>query len=134
MRRKFAILAVTMAVAASAGASRAQTVAEFYIGKDIRVLIGGDVGGTYGLYAQLASRHMRKHIPGQPNLALQTMPGAGGITALNHSYNVAPKDGTLMHLLHAEVLFETLLTKGVRFKARDYTSGSVASPTRILLA
>ena len=48
------------------------------------------------------------------------MPGAGGITAMNHSYNVAPKDGTLMHLVHAEVLFETLLSPGVKFNAKDY--------------
>jgi tripartite-type tricarboxylate transporter receptor subunit TctC len=68
----------------------------------------------------LAARHMRKHIPGQPTLTLQTMPGAGGITGLNHSYNVAPKDGTLMHLVHAEVLFETLLSPNVKFNAKDY--------------
>jgi tripartite-type tricarboxylate transporter receptor subunit TctC len=49
-----------------------------------------------------------------------TMPGAGGVTGMNHSYNVAPKDGTLMHLVHAEVLFETLLSPGVKFNAKDY--------------
>jgi tripartite-type tricarboxylate transporter receptor subunit TctC len=48
------------------------------------------------------------------------MPGAGGITALNYSYNVAAKDGTVLHLIHSEVLFETLLTKGVRFNAQRY--------------
>ena len=48
------------------------------------------------------------------------MPSAGGITAMNHSYNVAPKDGALMHLVHAEVLFETLLCPGVKFNAKDY--------------
>ena len=121
MNRTFAIaIAAAAAVVMSATAPRAQTVEEFYKGKDIRVLIGADVGGTYGLYALLAARHMRKYIPGQPNLVLQSMPGAGGIVGLNYSYNAAPKDGTLIHLVHAEVLFETLFTRDVKFNAQHY--------------
>ena len=100
--------------------ARAQSVEDFYRGKDIKLLIGADVGGTYGLYAQLMVRHMKQYIPGQPNVILQMMPGAGGNIALNYSHAIAPKDGTLMHLVHAEVLFETLLTSGVKFNARDY--------------
>lgn len=121
MIRTFALRAAVFVVAALAGAapSRAQTVEEFYRGKDVRLLIGADVGGTYGLYAQLA-RHLRKFIPGQPKVIMQAMPGAGGNVALNWSYAVAPKDGTLIHLVHAEVLFESLLTPGVKFSARDY--------------
>jgi tripartite-type tricarboxylate transporter receptor subunit TctC len=115
-----ALAAMVASNMVASDAARAQSVADFYKGKDIRILIGAGVGGTYGLYAMLASRHMRKHIPGQPSLTLMTMPGAGGITGMNHSYNVAPKDGTLMHLVHAEVLFETLLSPGVKFNAKDY--------------
>jgi tripartite-type tricarboxylate transporter receptor subunit TctC len=121
MKRRFATLVAAVLLATSlSDAVRAQTVAEFYKGKDVRILIGAGVGGTYGLYALLATRHMRKHIPGEPSLTIQTMPGAGGITGMNHSYNVAPKDGTLMHLVHAEVLFETMLSPGVKFNAKDY--------------
>jgi tripartite-type tricarboxylate transporter receptor subunit TctC len=122
MKYRARLVAAVLAATVASEAAWAQTpsVAEFYQGKDIRVLIGAGVGGTYGLYAMLAARHMRKHIPGQPTLTLQTMPGAGGITGLNHSYNVAPKDGTLMHLVHAEVLFETLLSPNVKFNAKDY--------------
>lgn len=111
------ILAATMASAPA----QAQSVADFYKGKDIRVLIGAGTGGTYQLYAMLAARHMRKHIPGEPTMTLMNMPGAGGITGMNHSYNVAPKDGTLIHLVHAEVLFETLLSPGVKFNAKNYS-------------
>ncbi|MPZ40071.1 MAG: hypothetical protein GEU95_18845 [Rhizobiales bacterium] len=118
--RRARLVAAVLAAVVVSDAARAQSVAEFYQGKDIRVLIGAGVGGTYGLYAMLASRHMRKYIPGQPTLTLMAMPGAGGITGMNHSYNVAPKDGTLMHLVHAEVLFETLLSPGVKFNAKNY--------------
>ncbi len=117
-------LAATAAFALSAVAAPhayAQTPVEsFYKGKDVQILIGAGVGGTYGLYTQLAIRHMKKYIPGQPNLIMQSMPGAGGNVGLNYSYNVAPKDGSLMHLVHAEVLFETLLTSGVKFNAQNY--------------
>jgi tripartite-type tricarboxylate transporter receptor subunit TctC len=114
------LAAAVLATVAAADIARAQSPAQFYEGKDIRVLIGAGTGGTYHLYALLATRFMRKHIPGNPTMTLMTLPGAGGITALNHSYNVAPKDGTLMHLIHAEVLFETLLSPGVKFNAKDY--------------
>jgi tripartite-type tricarboxylate transporter receptor subunit TctC len=115
------LVAGVLAAMVASDAARAQSPAEFYKGKDIRILIGAGVGGTYHLYAMLAARHMRKHIPGEPTLTLLPLPGAGGITAMNHSYNVAPKDGTLMHLIHAEVLFETLLSPGVKFNAKDYS-------------
>ncbi|HZO46199.1 MAG TPA: tripartite tricarboxylate transporter substrate-binding protein [Xanthobacteraceae bacterium] len=118
--RQATLVAAVLAAVVGAGAAQAQTPAEFYKGKDIRVVIGAGVGGTYHLYAMLAARMMRKHIPGQPTITLMAMPGAGGITAMNHSYNVAPKDGTMMSVIHAEVLFETLLSPGVKFNAKDY--------------
>ena len=78
---------------------------------------------------------MKKHIPGQPNLIMQSMPGAGGNVALNYSFGVAPKDGSLMHLIHAEVLYETLLTPGVKFNAGDYHYiGRLADADAITLA
>jgi len=117
---KLAGLFAAVASLAFPFAASAQSPEEFWRGKDIRLLIGADVGGTYGLYAQLMVRHLKAHVPGQPNIVLQVMPGAGGNVALNYSHAVAPKDGTLMHLVHAEVLFETLLTSGVRLNARDY--------------
>ena len=100
--------------------AHAQTAEPFYKGKDVRILIGAGVGGTYSLYAQLAARHMRQFIPGNPNLVMQSMPGAGGLVGLNYSFNVAPKDGTLMHLVHAEVLYESILNKDAKFNAQDY--------------
>jgi tripartite-type tricarboxylate transporter receptor subunit TctC len=121
MYRRLAILvAAVSATTMLSSAAQAQTVVEFYRGKDLRILIGADVGGTYGLCAMVAARDMRKHIPGEPNVITQSMPGAGGINAMNFSYSVVPKDGTLMHLMHAEVLFETLLTKDVKFNAQNY--------------
>ncbi|MDH7795203.1 MULTISPECIES: tripartite tricarboxylate transporter substrate-binding protein [unclassified Beijerinckia] len=114
-------MAFAVALAALAPVTvAAQTLEAFYKGKDIKVLIGAGVGGTYGLYAQLAARHMRQYVPGQPVIILQAMPGAGGIVALNYSANAAPKDGSMMHLVHAEVLFETLMKPDSKFNARTF--------------
>lgn len=131
---KAAIAAMTFA-AMSLGA-QAQTSAEtFYRGKDVRIIVGAGVGGTYGLYGQLAARHLRKHIPGQPALTIQTMPGAGGNIALNYTYSVAPKDGTVMHLIHSDLLFETLLNPAVKYNAKDYNYiGRIADADSIMLA
>jgi tripartite-type tricarboxylate transporter receptor subunit TctC len=113
-------MALTGMLAFAAQATAQPAVEAFYKGRDVQVLIGAGVGGTYGLYAQLAARHLKKYIPGQPNLIMQSMPGAGGNVGLNYSYNVAPKDGSLIHLVHAEVLYETILTEGVKFNAANY--------------
>lgn len=109
--------------------------ADFYKGKDVRILIGAGPGGSYGLYGQLATRHMRQHIPGEPTLIVQHMPGAGGLVGLNYSYSVAPKDGTLMHLVHSEVLYESLLNKEAKFNAQNYRwIGRFADADSLLLS
>ena len=69
---------------------------DFYRGKQIRMLIGTDAGGAYDVYARALSRHMGRHIPGEPGFILQNMPGAAGLQAANYIYNVAPKDGTVI--------------------------------------
>lgn len=114
-----AVFAAAATLVTPASPARAQP-ADFFAGKDVRILIGAAVGGTFGLYAQLAARQMRDHIPGRPNVIVQSMPGAGGLVGLNYSYNVAPKDGTLLHLVHSEVLYETLLNREVKFDALGY--------------
>jgi tripartite-type tricarboxylate transporter receptor subunit TctC len=120
--RTFAVAALACALGLFAAPTHAQNpVADFYKGKDVQVVIGADVGGSYGLYGQLIVRHLKKHIPGQPNLVLQAMPGAGGLKALGYTYNAAPRDGSVLTIAHAEVLFETLLVDGNPFNAKDYT-------------
>ena len=56
----------------------------FYQGKTIRIIVGSDSGGLYDLWARLFAKHMPKHIPGNPNMIVQNMPGAGGLAATNY--------------------------------------------------
>jgi hypothetical protein len=67
-----------------------------FAGKTITVLSGFGSGGAVDLWARLVAHHIGKHLPGRPNAVVQNMPGAGGLNALNHLYNVAPNDGTVM--------------------------------------
>ena len=78
---------------AAMGASAADAVAEFYRGKSVALLIGFGPGGGYDSYARVLARHLGRHIPGQPTVIPQNMPGAGGLAAANFLYNVAPPDG-----------------------------------------
>ena len=65
-------------------------------GKTVRMVIGSAPGGTYDLLGRAVARHIGRHLPGQPAVVPQNMPGAGGLVATNYIYNVAPKDGTVI--------------------------------------
>jgi tripartite-type tricarboxylate transporter receptor subunit TctC len=74
----------------------ADPVADFYRNKTVSIVVGHQVGTGFDTYARVLARHMGRHIPGGPNMIVQGMVGASGITAANWLYNVAPKDGTAM--------------------------------------
>lgn len=84
-----------------ASSAMAQSANNFYQGKTIRIVVALGTGGDYDNYARLAGRWLNKQIPGNPSIIVQNMPGGGGVTAANHVYNVAAKDGTTLGALHA---------------------------------
>lgn len=114
--------AVSVAVVLAFGPlpAAADPVADFYKGRTISVVFGAGVGGSYGLYSQLAARHLGNKMPGTPSVVFQSMPGAGGMKALNYAYNAAPKDGSVIILAHQEVLQETILNENARFDVRNF--------------
>jgi len=80
------------------GAAPAQ---DFYKGRQIIFIVSTDAGGGIPAYANAFTPHFAAHIPGQPRIVVQYMPGAGGVRAMNYLYSVAPKDGTVMGLVNA---------------------------------
>ena len=113
----FAALAATIASPAAAQ----QSVADFYKGKTIALLLGTGPGGSYDLYARIFAEHLGKHIPGNPNIIVEHMPGAGGVTAGNHLFGPGPQDGTKILLSHAIIMSEVLDPKaGVRFQSAKF--------------
>jgi tripartite-type tricarboxylate transporter receptor subunit TctC len=86
--------------------AHADAVSDFYKGKELRLLISSTVGGGYDVYARTIARHLGRHIPGNPAIVPQNMPGAGGIAAANHIYAIAPKDGSVIAAIQNTVPFE----------------------------
>ena len=115
-----ALLALALMVLGSSP-SRAQSVESFYRGKTITMLIGYGVGGSDDLWGRLVARFMGRHIPGQPVVVPQNMPGAGSLVAANQIYNVAPRDGTVIGVINRGVPFEAVLGGGgVQFDPRKF--------------
>src|SRR6201991_1137436 len=93
MYRMLAALALA-AFAAINPASAQDSVAEFYKGKTVRIVVGIGVGSGYDLNARLLARYMSKHIPGEPTIIVQNQPGAGSQAMANALYVNGPFDGT----------------------------------------
>ena len=120
MRRGLIAPVVAVAVLASAGVdfARAQS---FYEGKTVRINVGFAAGGGYDTYARLISRHLGKHIPGNPTLIVDNMPGAGSLIAANHLFRVAKPDGlTLAHFNGVLFLGQVLGQPGIEFDSRRF--------------
>lgn len=100
----------------------------FYQGKTIEIVIASGPGG-FDYIGRLVARHLGKHIPGNPNVVAQNMPGAGGLAAANYLYRKGRKDGTMLGQLPANIIVEDLLdSPGVSFKAAEFNMiGRVAS-------
>jgi tripartite-type tricarboxylate transporter receptor subunit TctC len=84
-----------VALAVNPAAAQPQSVADFYRGKQIRVIVG-TAPGDYDTWARVIARHMRNHLPGNPNFVVENMPGAGSLIAANHLYAKAAQDGTVL--------------------------------------
>jgi tripartite-type tricarboxylate transporter receptor subunit TctC len=83
-------------------------VAAFYGGRTVRLVVGFTAGGGFDVYSRLIARHLGRHIPGQPAVLVENMPGAASIVAANHLYNVAPRDGTVIGNVSGAIILEQL--------------------------
>ena len=116
---------------AAAIPARAQSVAEFYRGKTITVFVGSSPGGDYDVRARLVARHMDRHVPGNPKIVVQNMPGGGGLRAINHVYRIAPRDGTVVGAIDQQApLGQAFGDKGVEYDLTksSYIGNTTSSP------
>ena len=103
--------------------AHADEVADFYRGKQIDLIVGYGPSGGYDIYARLLARHFGRFIPGNPNVIVQNMPGAGSLRAVNYLYNAAPKDGTTIGMFSRNMPLIGLLggNPNVQFEPRKLT-------------
>jgi tripartite-type tricarboxylate transporter receptor subunit TctC len=106
MPHRLAAILLTLLAALPCGRAVAQ---DYYRGKTITIICGYGVGGGYDLYARLLSRHLGEHIPGKPNIIVQTMTGAGGMRAANAVYTASPRDGTVIAATNPTLLMYQLM-------------------------
>src|SRR5215475_9405591 len=83
-----------VAATSAAFAATPAAAADYYAGKTLELVVGGDAGGGYDIYARTLARHLIRHIPGAPSIIVKNMPGAGSTRAGIYISTVAPKDGT----------------------------------------
>jgi tripartite-type tricarboxylate transporter receptor subunit TctC len=136
MRWRLPAFAGIATLALGASAASADPVADFYKGKQINWILSAGAGGGYSAYALAFAPYFSKHIPGNPHIIVQNMPGAGGIRAMLFLQGVAPTDGTTIGLVHSSVPFAPLYgIKGANFDPRQMNwIGSINAATGICVS
>jgi tripartite-type tricarboxylate transporter receptor subunit TctC len=122
------LLAAPAPAAAQAGPSLA--------GRNVQMLIGFGPGGGYDLWGRVVARHIGKHLPGNPSVVPQNMPGAGSFVAANNIFNLAPKDGTVMGIIARDAALGPITgATGARFDPTKITwIGTPTTETNVCIA
>jgi len=111
--------AALAAVTIASGSATADKVADFYKGKQLKIVVGYGPSGGYAVYCRQFAPFWEKYIPGNPNVVCQYMPGGGGVKAANYMYNAGPKDGSAIQMISDYVaVAQLLLPKKVKYDAR----------------
>ncbi len=113
-------LAIVLPLAAAPSMAQ-DDAAKFYRGKTVQAVVGYGPGSTFELYLRMLTRHIGRHIPGNPNIVVQHMPGAGSLKATNHLASLAAKDGSVFGMPNPVNTIEPLIDpKNSRFDPRTF--------------
>lgn len=109
-------LCLTVFFAATASAQE-----QFYRGKTLRIVVGAGPGGGFDLYSRALSRHIDKHIPGNPTVIVENMTGAGSLVAANHIFRAAKPDGLTLGNVNGGLFVQQLLGRpGIEFDTMKF--------------
>jgi tripartite-type tricarboxylate transporter receptor subunit TctC len=126
--------AAGLAAATTLALATSPATAQLYAGKSITLIVGSAPGGGYDIYSRILSRHMPKHLPGNPTIVVQNMPGAGSMKAAEYLFSIAAKDGSVFGMVFPGALVEPLFdnTKKFRFEPTKFEFiGSADSGVRL---
>jgi tripartite-type tricarboxylate transporter receptor subunit TctC len=124
-------------IASGSTVAFAQWGNDFYKGKTITLVISAGPGGGYANYVLTTTKHMKKHIPGNPDFIRQHRQGAGGVVAANYLYHAAKKDGTVVAIVHRAAVSTSAAfrEKGVNYDPRKFSwIGSINKDTSLCVA
>jgi len=117
-----AFVGTLLSLGLSCSPSSADSVADFYHGKTIRLIIATSPGNDYDFRGRLLARYMSRYIPGEPAIIPENMPGAGGITATNYLASIAPRDGTVLQMIMSNMMSaQAMKAQGVQFDTRKFS-------------
>jgi tripartite-type tricarboxylate transporter receptor subunit TctC len=114
MTRMARMLLVAALACMVAHQANADAIADFYKGKSLRMLIGYGPGGGYDLYARLVAEFLPRHLPGNPMIIPQNMPGGGSFVAAKTMYEASPKDGTVFGSLAQTLALDSMVNTTTR--------------------
>ena len=125
-----------LAALATPHVAAAQSVEQFYKGSQIKLTVGFGPGGGYTVWAQTIARHIGRHIPGNPGVIVQNMPGAGSLKAANYMYSIAAKDGREIGAFARDNISASFMkAPGVSFDAAKFNwLGTPATETNLCAA
>ena len=119
MRR--AAISALFALLTAVPAAAQDAVADFYRGRNVNIIVGYSSGGGYDTYTRILARHLGKHIPGNPSVVVQNLPGAGSLKLANYLFNVAPKDGATIGIFSRGMAMEPLIgASNVQFDSTKF--------------
>jgi tripartite-type tricarboxylate transporter receptor subunit TctC len=109
IRQSRSIISLTLVLVLWSSAALAQTA--YYAGKTITIVAGTKAGDVYDLYARMFAQFMPKYIPGNPNIIVQNMAGAGSMIAANFVYNVSNPDGLTIGAIFPALYFDQVVQR-----------------------
>ncbi|MPY70009.1 MAG: hypothetical protein GEU92_07975 [Alphaproteobacteria bacterium] len=122
-----------LALGAASGA-RADAAEDFFKGKNLTIIVGYGESGGYAVYCRQLTAYFGKHIPGNPNVVCQYMPGQGGVKAASYLHKVAPKDGSVLGMLSDYAAVAQLMQpEKIKYEIRDFKWVGVMVPSNPLL-
>jgi tripartite-type tricarboxylate transporter receptor subunit TctC len=116
---KAACAALTVFGTATFAAS-AESVADFYKGKTVSLIIASAEGGGYDISGRVTAEYLSRHIPGRPTVIARNMPGASGMRAADYMYNVAAQDGTVISIPQPTMLLNKLVDPSARYDPQGF--------------
>jgi tripartite-type tricarboxylate transporter receptor subunit TctC len=130
--RQFSAVLFSLIVAAAAPIARAEAPAA----KPVQMIIGFGPGGGYDLWGRTVARYLGRHLPGNPTVIAQNMPGAGSYTAASYLFNIAPRDGTALGIIARDAALGPLSgATGARFDPTKLSwIGTPAKETNVCIA
>jgi tripartite-type tricarboxylate transporter receptor subunit TctC len=114
------LLILSLLVAAPHSAHAAAVDSDFYRGKTIRFIVGFAAGGGFDAYSRVISRHMGRHIPGNPSIIVDNMTGAGSRVAANFLFKATPDGLVVGNFIGSLILQQILGDKGIEFDGRRF--------------